>query len=125
MLGSRQDVAMQVLNAALFAGVFIFAAQPAAAESLRCQGGIVAEGDSRLSVVYKCGQPTLKDQFCAPVFYKDRGTWRKVPHAVADATVPCQQVEHWLYERGQGELMATVRLRGGVVQAIIYGHVPE
>jgi Protein of unknown function (DUF2845) len=40
------------------------------AESLRCAGGSVAEGDSRVAVVFKCGQPLLKDSFCAPVVYR-------------------------------------------------------
>ena len=54
----------------LFAGV-VAAALPtvAHAESLRCQNGIAAEGDSRLAVVYKCGQPALRDNYCAPVYY--------------------------------------------------------
>ena len=43
------------------------AAQPARAESLRCNGSAAAEGDSRISVLYKCGQPLLKDSFCAPL----------------------------------------------------------
>ena len=30
-------------------------------------------------------------------------------------------IEEWLYDRGPGNLMATVRFRGGVVQSIRYG----
>ena len=33
----------------------------AAAESLRCEKGIAAEGDSRLALLYKCGSPVLAD----------------------------------------------------------------
>jgi hypothetical protein len=95
----------------------------ACAESLRCEGGIVAEGDSRLSVVYKCGQPKLVDSYCAPVYYP--GTLEVVPAPFAQEFVPCLPVEAWLYERGPGELVATVYLRSGVVQAIRYGRVPE
>jgi Protein of unknown function (DUF2845) len=116
---------MQILHALLLGGVFALAAPSAAAESLRCQGGIVAEGDSRLSVVHKCGQPQLRDQFCAPVFYKDKGMLRRLPGAVADVHLPCVPVELWLYERGPGNLMATVRIQSGAVQSIVYGHVPE
>ena len=62
----------------LFASV-VAAALPvlAHAESLRCQNGIAAEGDSRLAVVYKCGQPALRDNYCAPVFYG--GSFNMVP----------------------------------------------
>lgn len=95
----------------------------ASAESLRCHGSMVSEGDSRLSVVYKCGQPQLADTFCAPVYYP--GTLEVVPQPFASTIVPCQLVEAWLYERGPGNFVATVYIRSGVVQSIIYGHDPR
>jgi hypothetical protein len=95
----------------------------ASAESLRCSGGIVSEGDSRLSLVYKCGEPKLKDSYCSPVYYP--GTLDVVPEAYALRVVPCVVVDAWLYERGPGELVATVYLRSGVVQSIGYGGTPR
>jgi len=96
----------------LFAGVAA-AALPAAAhaESLRCQNGIAAEGDSRLAVVYKCGQPVLRDNYCAPVYYG--GSFNMVPEPYASL------------ERGPGEFLAVVRIRGGKVQSITYGRQPQ
>jgi len=94
----------------------------ASAESLRCPGGIVAEGDSRLSVMYKCGPPMLTDTYCDPVYYP--GTLNVVPQPYA-SLVPCLRIEAWLYERGPGELVATVYLRSGVVQSIAYGQQPR
>jgi len=104
----------------LFAGV-LAAALPGAssAESLRCQNGIAAEGDSRLAVVYKCGQPVLRDNYCAPVYYN--GSLNPVPESIAGVYVPCVYTEEWLYERGPGEFLSVVRLRGGKVQSITYG----
>jgi hypothetical protein len=96
---------------------------PAAAESLRCSGGTAAEGDSRLAVAYKCGQPLLTDSFCAPVYYS--GSPYPLPSPWASVVVPCQQVDEWLYDRGPGNLMVTVRFRAGVVQSINYGRVPH
>jgi hypothetical protein len=93
------------------------------AESLRCHGASAAEGDSKLSVLYKCGQPVLADSFCAPVFYQ--GSLHPVPAPIAGAIVPCQPVEEWLYDRGPGNLMATVRFRDGRVQSIRYSHQPH
>ena len=66
----------------------------ASAESLRCDKGIVAEGDTRLSVIYKCGEPQLVDSFCAPVYYG--GTLQIVPSPFAEAYVPCQAIQEWL-----------------------------
>lgn len=93
------------------------------AESLRCNGQSAAEGDSRLAVLYKCGEPLLKDSYCAPVFFGP--TLLPAPEALATALVPCQPVEDWLYDRGPGNLMATVRFRSGAVRAIFYGRTPK
>jgi Protein of unknown function (DUF2845) len=96
---------------------------PAQAESLRCAGGIAAEGDSRLSVIYKCGQPVLRDSYCAPVYLN--GNPNPVPEPFASALAPCLLTEELLYDRGEGNLMATVRIRSGVIQSITYGRTPR
>ena len=93
------------------------------AETLRCNGTSAAEGDSRLSVLYKCGQPLLTDSYCAPVYLQ--GATQPLPAPLAGAFVPCQPVEEWLYDRGPGNLMATVRFRDGRVQSIRYGVLPR
>jgi len=98
-------------------------ASPASAESLRCNGYSASEGDSKISVLYKCGQPMLKDVYCAPVYYSQ--TLQPVPDPFASAFVPCQQIEEWLYERGPGQLTAIIRFRGSVVQSIRYGREPQ
>lgn len=103
--------------------VGVLACATARAESLRCNGSSAAEGDSRVSVLYKCGKPLLADSYCAPVVYAQ--TLQPVPDAVAAAFVPCQPVEEWVYDRGPGNLVATVRFRAGVVQSIRYGHLPQ
>ncbi|MGN6829700.1 DUF2845 domain-containing protein [Paucibacter sp. M5-1] len=95
----------------------------AQAESLRCEGASAAEGDSKLSVLHKCGRPLLSDAYCEPVYYA--GTANPVPAPIAGAHVPCQPIEEWLYDRGPGNLMATVRFRAGVVQSIRYGRQPK
>jgi hypothetical protein len=103
--------------------VLVLGSSAAGAESLRCSGGIASEGDSRMSVVHKCGQPTLKDSFCAPVYYGN--SLFLVPEPFASAYVPCQQTDAWLYDRGPGNLVATVRFRSGIVQSITYGRQPR
>lgn len=99
------------------------AAQAATAETLRCNGQSASEGDSRLAVLSKCGRPMLQDSYCAQVYYAD--TLNPVPDPIASAVVPCQPVEVWLYDRGPGQLTATVRFRGGVVASIVYGQQPR
>jgi hypothetical protein len=115
---------MKLLSLVLASATCSLAAAPVqAAESLRCTGGIASEGDSRLSVAYKCGQPLLKDNYCAQVVYS--GTWQPVPEPFASVYVPCQPIEEWLYDRGPGNLMATVKFRSGVVQSIVHGRQPR
>ena len=108
---------------ALLSAALLAVCAPAHAESLRCGNGIADEGDSRLAVAYKCGQPLLADTYCAPVYYAQ--SLNPVPEPFASVLVPCQPVEEWLYDRGQGNLMATVRFRSGRVQSIVYGRVPR
>lgn len=96
---------------------------PARAESLRCPGGIATEGESRLSLVAKCGQPVLSDTWCAPVYLGHNQY--PVPEPWASRVVPCQPIEEWLYDRGPGNLWATVRLRSGAILSITYGHTPR
>ncbi|MCQ8897253.1 DUF2845 domain-containing protein [Limnobacter humi] len=93
------------------------------AESLRCNAGSVSEGDSKASVLYKCGQPTLADTTCAPVYLP--GSPYPVPPAYVGSVLPCQPVEEWLYNRGAGNLLATVRFKDGRVLSIRYGQQPE
>ena len=92
---------------------------PAHAESLRCNDHIVEIGDSRLAVRYHCGQPLLTDSYCAPVYYYPG--LQPVPEPYASSAVPCQQIDEWLYDRGPGSLVATLRFRAGVLLSIRYG----
>lgn len=92
-------------------------------ESLRCEGHTAAEGDSKLSVLYKCGEPLLKDSYCDSV-YTNQSPY-PVPEPFASALVPCQPIEEWVYDRGPGNLVATVRFRSGVVRSIVYGRTPR
>lgn len=98
-------------------------APPAQAETLRCTGGSVAEGDSRVSVLYKCGQPLLKDSFCAPLYHGP--DLKLVPEPWAGAVLPCQTIDEWLYDRGASNMTATLRFRAGVLQSIRYGRSPR
>ncbi|MFM2448675.1 MAG: hypothetical protein RIS44_1125 [Pseudomonadota bacterium] len=93
------------------------------AESLRCNGQIASEGDSRLSLLYKCGEPLLKDSYCAAVYAPRTGRPTHERFVVQPGV--CVPIEEWLYDRGPGNLMATVRFRDGVVQTITYGHGPR
>ena len=111
---------VSLLGAMLICGLL---AGPVRAESLRCSGGSSEVGDSRVSVLFKCGEPLLRDAYCAPVYYQ--GSLSPVPEPLASLALPCLPIDEWVYDRGPGNLMATVRFRFGVVQSIRYGRVPQ
>jgi hypothetical protein len=108
-----------------FAATLLALWLPAQAETLRCNGQSTEVGDSRLSVLYKCGEPVLKDSYCAAVYTVSAFQLVPVPVPIAHSVVPCLQVDEWLYDRGPGNLMATVRFQSGKVQAIQYGRMPR
>ncbi len=102
--------------------LWLLCAASAHAETLRCNGRSTEVGDSRLSVLRHCGEPVLKDSFCAPLYVAP--TLQPVPTSIAGLLAPCLQVDEWQYDRGPGHLSATVRFQHGRVQAITYGQAP-
>ena len=100
---------------ALAATIFL----PAQAETLRCNGHGIEAGDSGVLVLRHCGEPVLQDAYCAPIYYSPG--FQQVPEPFARAVAPCLRVDEWLYDRGPGNLVATVRLRAGIVLSITYG----
>jgi len=114
---------MKVVGHACLALLVGIVCSSASAESLRCNGQIASEGESRLSLYYKCGEPLLKDVYCAPIY--SYGSLHPIPEPYASTLFPCQVVEEWLYDRGEGNLLATVRFRSGIVQSITYGRYPR
>jgi hypothetical protein len=101
--------------------IAIGALVPAAAraEQLRCTGGFAVEGDSRLAVLQKCGEPRLRDTVCLPVW--QRGVYGTGPVPWVALSPGCEPVEEWLYDRGPGYLPATLRFRWGRVAGVLYG----
>ncbi len=98
-------------------------APSAHAETLRCNGRATEVGDSRLTVLTNCGEPKLKDSFCASLYVAP--TLQQVPTPLAGLLAPCLQIDEWQYERGPGNLTATVRFQYGRVQSITYGQPPS
>ncbi|MCW7540217.1 DUF2845 domain-containing protein [Aquabacterium sp. A7-Y] len=93
---------------------------PAQAESLRCNGQISEVGESKLSILQKCGEPLLKDSYCKPV-HQRTPIVPTVPGSTVVAVLPCEQVDEWVYDRGPGHLTATVKFESGQVTSIEYG----
>jgi len=102
-----------------FSLAMALAAGPARSDdSLRCDGGLVATGDSALDLLAKCGTPALREDRVV-----ERGVVVGV-HERRDTTV----VERWTYNFGPQSFIQIVTLEGGKVRRIQrggYGYPPE
>lgn len=103
---------------AIIAGT-LTSVKEARAQGLGCGGLLVGVGDSRASLVMKCGQPFSTDTVCMRI---PRVVWtvplhpREAPRQVV--TEQCEYVDEWTYHRGPGNFMSVVRLQNGVVAQI-------
>jgi hypothetical protein len=96
-------------------------ASPSAASesSFRCDGGIVAVGDTKLDLLGKCGEPALREDRSV---VQGAITRRGAPVPVAASTI-----ESWTYNFGPQRFIELVTLEGGKVVALErggYGYDP-
>lgn len=88
------------------------------AQSLRCNGDLAQVGDSKASVLQKCGQPFFAESFCKPA------DQLAAPALSAGTTVnilPCEVVDEWSYDPGAGQFITILRFEAGVIASIRYG----
>jgi|BarGraIncu00222A_1022003.scaffolds.fasta_scaffold02069_7 hypothetical protein len=106
--------------------VAVFAALPAAAQSLSCAGSLVEVGDGKPALIKKCGSPVRVEAVCVP-----RPALRGwILDGSAQPTQPiiaieCAPAEDWTYDRGPGTFPSIVRLRDAVVESIRDGEKPR
>jgi hypothetical protein len=94
-------------------GLLGMAGGAAAEDSLRCGGGLVAVGDSKLDLLGKCGGPTLVEERL-----EERGGGAPGPWRVRVSTT----VERWTYNFGPNQFVMYVTLDTGRVAAIERGN---
>ena len=105
------------------AAAFAFAAlaltpREAAAQTFKCRNDLVNVGDSRGTVLLKCGEPLVKDAFCRPLPVQGQ---RPASGPRSGHIVPCENVDEWIYNPGYGQFMTTLRFVEGRLVAIEYG----
>lgn len=93
------------------------AALPARADSMRCDGGIVAVGDSKLDLIGKCGLPTLREEEDV----ERTRTRLGAGGLLAEGRSTLSTVERWTYNFGPRQFVQVVTLEGGKVRAIERG----
>jgi hypothetical protein len=110
---------LQVILSVVAIACALAPVKDADAQGLGCGGRLVGVGESRASLVLKCGQPFATDTVCIRI---PRVAWtvplhpREAPRQVV--TEQCEYVDEWTYHRGPGNFMSVVRLQNGVVAQI-------
>lgn len=99
--------------------LLLLPAEQAAAQSLGCNGYLVGVGDSRVSVLQKCGEPLDREPVCVQ---RLQPGWIVSPNRgggpTAILTPQCVPMEDWTYYRGPGSFLGIVRLYNGAVESV-------
>jgi len=101
-------------------------AAPAQAQTLNCNRDFAQKGDSKYTILQKCGEPVFKDSFCARPDGNRPEVIVNPPSAGGGQTVVvnsnrCDQAEEWTYRPGSGQFETMLLFREGVLSSIRYG----
>ena len=91
------------------------AAGEARADSIRCSGGIVSVGDSKIDLLGKCGQPALRE-----IRHGERSRFALGLQSAGGRRVDVS-VETWSYDFGTRQFLQIVTIENGRVAAIERG----
>ena len=109
---------MHFLAAAALLIMAAMHAGDASAQSLNCGGVFFGVGDSKVSVLQKCGEPLYKEAICVS---RPQLVWvpSNYPGAPAQQIVvqQCAPMEDWTYYRGQGHFMSIARFHNGTIES--------
>ena len=93
-----------ILSTAFLICITLAAARPALA--LRCGNNIVDVGDSKIEVLAKCGEPTLKEEV-GEDFTRERDR--------RESRLSKRYVEKWTYNFGSTRFIYVITIRDGKV----------
>lgn len=102
---------------ALFLAVI---ATNAHSESLRCNGDLAQIGDSKGTIVAKCGEPMFTDSFCEPIEQNTSSASSDGEQTTINVT-QCETVDVWTYNPGSGQFFTNLRFERGALKSMKYG----
>ncbi len=91
----------------------------ASAQNLRCKNDFAEIGDSKSSVIEKCGEPAQKDSFCKTT--PDQDTRQATTQGTVLKLRGCEKVDEWTYKPGSGQFITILRFEQGSLAGIRYG----
>jgi hypothetical protein len=89
----------------------------ARADSVRCEGGIVSPGDSKLDLLGKCGAPSLRE---SKLIERERQVGGG-PSTLLQTRRVTVEVERWTYNFGPRRLLQVVIVEAGEVHGVEQG----
>ena len=120
-------LSLPVRTSAVLALGFVLAIS-ASAQSLRCKGDFAQIGNSKGTILQKCGEPMLKDSFCRPAqpaanadntfMAGNTGNAGNTTNITVNA---CVNVDEWTYNPGFGQFMTMLQFEAGELKSIRYG----
>jgi hypothetical protein len=86
-------------------------------DSIRCDGGVVSVGDSKLDLLGKCGEPVYRE-----AKIEERGAWiRGEPKGATAGETVTVSVERWTFDFGPQRFSGIVTIEATRVVAVEYG----
>ena len=118
---------------AFLALLLVFIAVPGIADGMRCGTKLVVSGDSKATVLAKCGEPMMKETL--RVISKSKhfghstesgnidgsGEFAKEKGGFGITTETTEVVEQWTYDPGWGQFLKLVVFRAGKLESINNG----
>jgi len=105
------------LPAALTMAAALLFPLAARADSIRCEGGIVSSGDSKLDLLGKCGPPSLRE---SKLTERERLAGGG-PSSLLQSSRVAVEVERWTYDFGPRQFLQVVTVEAGEVRAVERG----
>ena len=99
-----------------FTTMIIISSSPAFAGSLDCKNNFAEIGDSKASILFKCGEPMFKDSFFKSVKSKISANQAK-----STPSLQCETIDLWTYNPGPGQFLTTLQFERGMLMSIKYG----
>ncbi len=79
---------------------------PHASAAMRCGNDLVDVGDTKIEVLKKCGEPTLKEEIGEDITHENDSLGRRKEK---------RYVEQWTYNFGSTRLIYVLTIKGGTV----------
>ena len=100
----------------------------AQAQTLNCNRDFAQRGDSKFTILQKCGEPVFKDSFCAKpdgnkpeVIVNPPSSSSGGGQTVIVNGNRCDQAEEWTYRPGSGQFETMLLFQEGALKSIRYG----